>query len=169
MEGSDDAARAPRAPRAIPPIETGSGALPAHARRLIARADTFFLASSSPGAGRPDPSRGDGVDVSHRGGEPGFVHIEAAGEAGHDVLTVPDYVGNFMFNTLGNILLQPRVGLLFVDAVHRDLLWLAGHGGVETDGPRIAGFPGAQRLLRVRVDAWRLARRASPLRFDPEP
>ncbi len=87
------------------------GSLDPAARTQIANADTFFVASSG-GV--------NGVDVSHRGGPPGFV------ELGHDTLTIPDYSGNRYFNTFGNFMLNPRAGLLFVDFVSGDLLHLQG-------------------------------------------
>ena len=89
-----------------------------------------------------------------------------------DTLLIPDYTGNFMFNTLGNILLQARVGLLFIGFDTGDVLWLAGHGEVDTDSPRIAEFTGAQRLLRVRLDQWVMSQAVLPLRasaFTPAP
>jgi predicted pyridoxine 5'-phosphate oxidase superfamily flavin-nucleotide-binding protein len=156
-------------------VQRGSGALPPHVQRLVRRADTFFIASSSPAAGEAHEARHDGVDVSHRGGESGFVHIADEAEGGHpphangrSTLIVPDYSGNFMFNTLGNILLQPLVGLLFIDFASGDMLWLAGHGALDLDSPRIADFAGAQRLLRVRVDEWILAEGALPLRVHAD-
>ncbi len=81
------------------------GGLDPQACALIAAADTFFVASSS-GADGAEPG---GMDISHRGGRPGFVRVDG------DVLTIPDFRGNRYFNTLGNLLLEPRAGLLFVD------------------------------------------------------
>ncbi len=124
------------------------------ARAMVAQADTLFIASASPDAGQPDQAHSGGVDVSHRGGPVGFARLDqvASGAHGpHTTLTIPDYVGNFMFNTLGNILLQPRVGLLFVDFQSGATLHLAGHAEVVLDSPEIACFEGAQRLLKVRV------------------
>jgi predicted pyridoxine 5'-phosphate oxidase superfamily flavin-nucleotide-binding protein len=155
-----------------PQVQHHTGPLSDQARALIAQADTFFLASSSPHAGQAGQQRADGVDVSHRGGEPGFVRIEERKEEpqegekiGHTLL-VPDYTGNFMFNTLGNILLQPRIGLLFIDFDRGDMLWLAAHGEVDLDSPRIAEFPGALRLLRVQVDEWIFSAAALPLHVE---
>lgn len=119
------------------------------ARQLIEGADTLFIASASPGASLASPARSEGVDVSHRGGRAGFVRIDAGA---HTCLVIPDYVGNFMFNTLGNILLQPKVGLLFVDFEAGTTLQLAGHAHVDLDSPEVADFDGAQRLVRVRID-----------------
>jgi predicted pyridoxine 5'-phosphate oxidase superfamily flavin-nucleotide-binding protein len=84
-------------------IETFEG-LDAAARAAVAAADTFFVATAS----GPQVENG-GVDISHRGGEAGFVQV------GGDVLTIPDYRGNRYFNTLGNLLLEPRAALLFID------------------------------------------------------
>ncbi len=86
-----------------------------------------------------------GVDVSHRGGEPGFVRIEG------QRLTVPDFIGNFFFNTLGNLALDPRAGLLFPDFATGDLLYLAVTSEIVWDGPEVDRFDGAQRLMRFTV------------------
>jgi predicted pyridoxine 5'-phosphate oxidase superfamily flavin-nucleotide-binding protein len=67
---------------------------------LIAAADTFFIASRSADL---DGSRSNGLDVSHRGGLPGFVQVVSDHE-----LCFPDYKGNLLFNTLGNLLVDPR-------------------------------------------------------------
>ncbi|HKY46193.1 MAG TPA: pyridoxamine 5'-phosphate oxidase family protein [Pyrinomonadaceae bacterium] len=60
------------------------------------------------------------MDVSRRGGETGFVRIDGSR------LTIPDFAGNRFFNTLGNLLLNPRAGLLFIDFNSGDLLLLSG-------------------------------------------
>jgi predicted pyridoxine 5'-phosphate oxidase superfamily flavin-nucleotide-binding protein len=83
--------------------------LDSNARALIAKADTFFIASAHPDAATSS-SRSHGVDVSHRGGATGFVSIE-----GSNTLRVADYRGNNYYNTLGNLSLNPRAGLLFID------------------------------------------------------
>jgi predicted pyridoxine 5'-phosphate oxidase superfamily flavin-nucleotide-binding protein len=128
---------------------------------MIARADTFFLASAAPTAGS---DAAHGVDVSHRGGKPGFVRINRS-DAGI-LLTVPDFRGNFFFNTLGNIAAYPRAGLLFIDFATGDLLTLTGAAGIVWDGPEVASFKGAERLLRVRVERARFIRNAVPLRWS---
>ncbi|MCJ2033281.1 pyridoxamine 5'-phosphate oxidase family protein [Methylobacterium sp. J-068] len=129
------------------------------ARALVAGADTFFVATYAAG--------GDGgrqVDVSHRGGPAGFVRVEADG-----TLTVPDYSGNRFFNTLGNMLANPRAGLVFVDFAGGDLLQMTGRAEVLPDASGVTDFPGAERLWRFsprtivrRPGAW-------PLRFDAAP
>lgn len=119
------------------------------ALNLVRAADTFFIASAHPDALRA--TDGDrGVDVSHRGGKPGFVRVSEDGQ-GQQWLTVPDFMGNFFFNTLGNLALNPQAGLLFMDFDSGDLLQLAVRADIVWDGPALAGFVGAQRLLRMRV------------------
>ncbi|QGW84510.1 pyridoxamine 5'-phosphate oxidase family protein [Variovorax paradoxus] len=133
------------------------------ARALIGRADTFFIASAFPqhaaGGDEADPAA-QGVDVSHRGGLPGFVRV---GEDG--VLTVPDFTGNRFFNTLGNLSVHPRAGLLFIDFENGDLLHLTATAEIVWDGPEVAAFEGAERLLRLRVGQVLRRRGALPLRW----
>lgn len=111
---------------------------------MIAAADTLFIATAyldeSAGSAR-------GVDVSHRGGKSGFVRIEG------DTLTVPDFAGNCHFNTFGNIEVNPRAGLLFIDFEKGHLLYLTGRAEVIWDGdPEIARYEGAERLLKYHVE-----------------
>lgn len=134
--------------------------LDAAARRLIQDADTFFIASAHPAAGTPT-STAEGVDVSHRGGRPGFVRVAADG-----TLTLPDFSGNRFFNTLGNLALDARAGLLFIDFEQGDLLQLIASAEIVWDGPELAAFEGAERLLRLRVSAAQRWPRALPLRLD---
>jgi ferredoxin-NADP reductase/predicted pyridoxine 5'-phosphate oxidase superfamily flavin-nucleotide-binding protein len=107
------------------------------ARTMIATADTFFVASYV------DDPAGRQVDVSHRGGKAGFVRL---GEDG--VLTIPDFAGNLFFATLGNFLINPRAGLVFVDFENGDLLQLTGEAKVDLDSPEVTAFQGAERLWR---------------------
>ncbi len=116
-------------------------------------ADTFFVASYVD-LESAQPHRS--VDVSHRGGQPGFVRVEG------DVLTIPDFAGNLFFNTLGNFQLNPRAGLLFVDFQTGELLQVAGTVTLILDGPEIAAFQGAERLWQVRVE--QVVRRPAALR-----
>lgn len=129
-------------------VETSTD-LDVDARALIAAADTFFVASYSDEGGRR-------VDVSHRGGKPGFVRIGQDG-----VLTIPDFAGNLFFNTLGNIRLNGKAGLVFFDFSSGDMLQLTGEAEVVLDSPEIAAFQGAERLWRVRPT--KIVRRRSVL------
>jgi ferredoxin-NADP reductase/predicted pyridoxine 5'-phosphate oxidase superfamily flavin-nucleotide-binding protein len=128
--------REPTEPAAHQPVE--STGLDAAAREMIAKADTFFVATYA-----TDTDGMRQVDVSHRGGKAGFVRIDADGG-----LTIPDFAGNLFFNTLGNILANPRAGLVFVDFASGDLLQLSGAAEVLFDSPETAAFQGAERLWR---------------------
>jgi len=129
---------------------------------LVRGADTYFIASSvaPPQLGR---EAADGVDVSHRGGRPGFVRVDS--DADGDTLTVPDFAGNHLFNTLGNLSVHPRAGLLFVDFDGGGLMQLSVDTEIHWDGPDVAAFAGAQRVLRHRVRAMRRFGGAVALRW----
>ena len=123
------------------------------ARARIAGADTFFIATNAP----------QGVDVSHRGGRPGFVTVTEDG-----AVLWPDFSGNNFFNTLGNLAVDPRAGLLFADFESGDLLQLAGTAETIWDGPELAAFRGAERLVRFTPSAVVLRRGVLPVRFAPQ-
>lgn len=107
---------------ALPPPERGER-LTAGQRAWIRGADTFFVASAHPERG---------VDASHLGGPPGFVRLLDEG-----TLRIPDYPGNSMFNTLGNLAVHPAAGLAFLDFARDRLLQLVGTARVrwELDDP----------------------------------
>ncbi len=122
------------------------------ARDLIESVDTFFVASRA----RSDLGNEGGFDMSHRGGRPGFVAVHG------ETLTIPDFRGNGFFNTLGNLLGDPRAGLLFIDFNTGDLLQLLGTTTIDWH-PGEAGLAGAERLWRVKVErAWRRPSAFSP-------
>lgn len=125
-------------------------------RGIIRSADTFFVASYV-----DQDDEGRQVDVSHRGGRPGFVRVDA-----HGSLTVPDFNGNLFFNTLGNFVVNPRAGLLFIDHETGDVLQIAGSVEVILDSPEIAAFEGAERLWRVTPEKVVLRKDALPLRWS---
>ncbi|NGO50572.1 pyridoxamine 5'-phosphate oxidase family protein [Allomesorhizobium camelthorni] len=130
--------------------------LDGEARAMIARADTFFVASRS----RPEAGAAGGPDISHRGGRPGFVDVSG------DVLTIPDFRGNRYFNTLGNLLGEPRAGLLFIDFERGDLLQLQGVAEVDWSGEAGRMIEGAERMWRFHVArGWR-RRAATPLKWS---
>ena len=121
-------------------------------RARIERADTFFVASYHPEGG---------ADVSHRGGFPGFVQILDEG-----TIAWPDYNGNGMFNTLGNIIENPGCGLLFLDFETGGILQLSGSAAVIRDPGRAAPFPGAERILEFRIERIRETENATDLRWS---
>lgn len=123
------------------------------ARDLIESVDTFFVASRA----RTELGTDGGFDMSHRGGRPGFVGVHG------DTLAIPDFRGNGFFNTLGNLLGDPRAGLLFLNFDNGDLLQIQGTVTIDWH-PGEIGPAGAERLWRIKVArAWR-TRHAFPYR-----
>lgn len=130
--------------------------LKAEARRLIAAADVFFVASAVEAQSNPTT---EGVDVSHRGGRPGFVQVTG------NSLIIPDFPGNNHFNTFGNFLLNPKAGLVFPDFETGTLLMLTGKTELlSKDAPEISGFLGANRGWRFTLDHGLWLRDALPFR-----
>jgi hypothetical protein len=132
------------------------------AQRLVRAADTLFIATAHPRAldsGVPE----QGVDVSHRGGKPGFVRVDSDGA----LLTLPDFTGNSYFNTLGNLALQPRCSLLFIDYASGDTLQVTARAQILTAGEELASFRGALRLVRMEVTGAERTEAALPLRWGP--
>jgi hypothetical protein len=121
-------------------------------RRIIAGADTFFIASANP-AGN--------LDASHRGGRPGFVQV------GENELWIPDYPGNGMFNTLGNLSLHPPAGLLFIDFAGSESLQLTGVTALDfaADAPD-RGTGGTGRGWTFTPRRWRRAPLPATLRTE---
>ena len=148
------AAAGPHAVDEIEPVRLDR--LEGRAAALVREADTFFIATHAPGVGASA-----GSDVSHRGGPSGFVSVSDDGGS----LLWPDYLGNGFFNTLGNLAVEPRAGLLFVDFERGDLLHVNGRTDLVWDGPELAATFGAQRLVRLHVDEAWLRPAASRLRW----
>ncbi len=113
-------ARDPALPSAARPVT--SAGLDMTARLLVQEADTFFVGTYADIGGRRQ------VDVSHRGGRKGFVRV---GDDGW--LTIPDFAGNRFFNTLGNIAVNPRAGLVFTDFSTGTLLQMTGEAELLPD------------------------------------
>jgi ferredoxin-NADP reductase/predicted pyridoxine 5'-phosphate oxidase superfamily flavin-nucleotide-binding protein len=124
----------------MPRIEN-LASLDEEAKAFIRAADMFFVATYS------DEEGGRQVDGSHRGGKPGFVRVDD-----DDLLTIPDFSGNLFFNTLGNILLNGRAGLLFVDPQTGDFLQMTGRAELMMESPEIEAFQGAERLWTFRAE-----------------
>ena len=107
-------------------------------RAFIESRPMFFLATAD-GEGRPD--------CSFKGGTPGFVRVTGEAE-----LAFPSYDGNGMFRSLGNVLVNPAVALLFIDFEHPRRLRVNGRASVAGDDPLLASFAGAQLVVRVRAE-----------------
>ncbi|HXZ07400.1 MAG TPA: pyridoxamine 5'-phosphate oxidase family protein [Paraburkholderia sp.] len=128
------------------------------ARAIIRAAASFFVASYVDRDDGAKPTRQ--VDVSHRGGKPGFVRIDD-----DRTLTIPEFAGNLFFATLGNFFVNPKAGLVFADFDTGDLLQLTGDAEVVLDSPEIAAFAGAERMWRFHVRRAVYRRAALPLRW----
>lgn len=136
-------------------------ALDASAEMLIRQADTCFVASCA-----HTTLQQGGVDISHRGGKPGFIHLE------NNSLWIPDFRGNRYMNTLGNLLAEPRAALLFVDFEHGDILHLQGETHILWQADIGQGVAGAERYWRFDIrSAWRFSQalpwRGRNLEFSP--
>ena len=107
-------------------------------RQFIESRQLFFLASADE-HGRPD--------CSYKGGDPGFVRITAENE-----LAFPSYDGNGMFRSLGNVLTNPAVALLFIDFERPNRLRVNGSAHINDADPLLASFAGAQLIVRVRAE-----------------
>jgi len=108
-------------------------------RAFIESRPMFFLATAD-AAGRPD--------CSYKGGRPGFVRVVGPG-----TLAFPSYDGNGMFKSLGNVLVNPQVGMLFIDFESPRRLRVNGRATVHGDDPLLAEFVGAQLIVRVQAEA----------------
>jgi predicted pyridoxine 5'-phosphate oxidase superfamily flavin-nucleotide-binding protein len=133
------------------PVRHAGDGLDDASAALLTAADTAFVATRSPDAG---------VDASHRGGNPGFLRVLDA-----HTIEWPDYMGNSMFNTLGNIVVDPATGLTVVDPETGTTLYLTGRAEVLWED---RGFPSAQRVVRLAVDATVRLDGAAPLRWTLE-
>ncbi|NER14869.1 pyridoxamine 5'-phosphate oxidase [Leptobacterium flavescens] len=111
-------------------------------RHWISSSDTLFIGSAS---------REGRMDVSHRGGQPGFVEIL------DDHLKIPDYHGNSLYNTLGNLIQNPKAGLLFIDFENRKTLQLIGHAELLLDQNSeedLAKTGGTGRYWTFKISKW---------------
>ncbi len=126
----------------------------------ISASDTLFIGSGRHG---PQHAASNGFDASHRGGTPGFVRVVAPNR-----LRIPDYAGNNFFNTIGNLLENPRIGLLFVDFATGGLLHLSGRAEIDW-APAEARDPNILRMIDVQVDAVIDRPNALALRWSAEP
>ena len=104
-------------------------------RAFIERSAMFFVATAD-GEGRPD--------CSYKGGQPGFVRV-----LDERTLAIPDYDGNGMYRTWGNVLANPHVGLLFLDFEQPKRLRVNGTARIAMDDPLLAEFEGAVFMVRV--------------------
>jgi predicted pyridoxine 5'-phosphate oxidase superfamily flavin-nucleotide-binding protein len=108
-------------------------------RAFIESRDMFFLATAD-AEGRPT--------CSYKGGEPGFIRV-----LDPRTLAFPNYDGNGMYLSTGNVLANPEVGILFIDFEHGNRMRLEGTASIDLDDPLRADYPEAQFVVRVRTRA----------------
>jgi predicted pyridoxine 5'-phosphate oxidase superfamily flavin-nucleotide-binding protein len=106
-------------------------------RVFIERMDMFFLATAD-AEGSPN--------CSYKGGDPGFVRV-----LDPHTIAFPSYDGNGMYLSMGNVLANPRVGLLFIDFERGKRMRLNGVASIDERDPLLADYPEAQLLVRVRA------------------
>ena len=134
--------------------------LTASQRAWIESADTFFIATGYRGEGE---SATFGMDASHRGGDRGFVRA-----LDDTRLQFPDYAGNNHFNTIGNIVLDPRAGYLFIDFETGSLLQLTGTVSIDWDSEELSHFPAARRLVTLDIEKFVELPAAVRLRWEAD-
>jgi uncharacterized protein len=108
--------------------------------RTFIESRPFFFLATADADGRPE--------CSYKGGLPGFVRVLDA-----NTLAFPSYDGNGMFKSLGNVQVNPHVGLLFIDFEKPKRLRVNGLATVQEDDPLLPAFTGAQMIVRVRPEA----------------
>ncbi|ATY58921.1 oxidoreductase FAD-binding domain-containing [Cordyceps militaris] len=155
------------APRAYGPdtallVAEDGRVLPTEATRLLDRADLFFLSSTD----------GETMDTNHRGGPPGFVRV-LRNEADEAVIVYPEYSGNRLYQTLGNLHVNPLVGLVVPDFATADVLYLTGRASLLVGAAAAAIMPRTTLAVQVTIRAARFVRAGLPLRgvasLEPSP
>ncbi|KAF2794179.1 oxidoreductase-like protein [Melanomma pulvis-pyrius CBS 109.77] len=134
-----------------------SSELSAEAKDLISKADMFFLSSSTP----------EDMDTNHRGGPPGFVRILSDTE-----IIYPEYSGNRLYQTLGNLQMNPRVGITFPDYETGNVLYMTGTAEILVASDAASLLPGSNLALKITVEEARLVESGLPFRGtrkDPSP
>ncbi|MEP0071537.1 MAG: pyridoxamine 5'-phosphate oxidase family protein [Marinomonas sp.] len=127
-------------------------------QKWISSADTLFIGSGYKEEGE---RRSNGMDASHRGCSPGFTKV-----LNDRQLVLPDYSGNNFFNTIGNLILNPLVGLLFLDFEKGNMLQITGRVEIDWDSEKIQEHPGAHRLLNIEIDEIVELNAVLPLRWS---
>jgi predicted pyridoxine 5'-phosphate oxidase superfamily flavin-nucleotide-binding protein len=125
------------ADRIVETYDVAAARLTARQREFIERADMFFIATADE-QGHPN--------CSYKGGEPGFVSV-----VDEHTIAFPNYDGNGMYLTAGNVLVNAHVGLLFISFVEQARLRLNGVASHDEQDELLARYPEAQFVTRVRA------------------
>jgi ferredoxin-NADP reductase len=127
--------------------------LPKEALDLIEKADMFFLTSAN----------GEAMDTNHRGGPPGFVRV--AKNAPEEVVVVyPEYSGNRLYESLGNLYLNPKIGIAVPDFDTSDVLYLTGTTKILAGADASALIPHQKLAIKITVTAARFVKDSLPFR-----
>lgn len=132
--------------------------LPDIAVRLLAKADMFFISSSTSNDSRRS------VGTNHRGGPPGFVRVLHNEASNGTALVFPEYSGNRLYQTLGNLHLYPRAGLCFPDFDTQDVLYVTGITEIIAGKEAASLLPRSNLVVKVTVTAARFVQGSLPFR-----
>jgi NAD(P)H-flavin reductase len=140
-----------------PTLVSDGPQLPQRALDLLSKADLFFLSSAN---------HGQDMDTNHRGGPPGFVRVISNDSTG-TVLCYPEYSGNRLYQTLGNLKVNPVVGICVPDFDTGDMLYLTGTTDILV-GPDAANLlPRSNLAIKIALTAARYVATALPFRGTP--
>ncbi|KAF1911989.1 hypothetical protein BDU57DRAFT_523264 [Ampelomyces quisqualis] len=128
---------------------SASPCLTEEGKNLIGRSDMFFLTTST----KQD------MDVNHRGGPPGFVRIMSG-----DQFVYPEYSGNRLYQSLGNLQLNPKIGVTFPDYETGDVLYTTGTAVILVGADAASLLPGSNLAVKITIAETRLVRRGLPFR-----
>ncbi len=140
-----------------PKLLSDSPCLSGEAQALLAKSDLFFIASAY---------RDKDMDMNHRGGPPGFVRVESNDEDGA-VLVWPEYSGNNLYQTLGNLQTSPRAGIVVPDFDTGNVLYLTGDTEVLIGRDALAVLPRSSLAVRLKVTDARFVEKGLPFRGEP--
>jgi ferredoxin-NADP reductase/predicted pyridoxine 5'-phosphate oxidase superfamily flavin-nucleotide-binding protein len=132
-----------------PTLVSQSQTLSEEAKALILKSDMFFLTTSVP----------EDMDTNHRGGPAGFVRIVSDTE-----IVYPEYSGNRLYQSLGNLLVNPKIGITFPDYETGDVVYITGTAEVLVGNDAAAILPGSNLVVKIKIDEARAVRQGLPLR-----
>ncbi|KAL1610626.1 hypothetical protein SLS60_002296 [Paraconiothyrium brasiliense] len=131
------------------PLLSHSETLSEEAKALILKSDMFFLTTSVP----------EDMDTNHRGGPAGFVRVLSDTE-----IVYPEYSGNRLYQSLGNLLVNPKIGITFPDYETGDVLYITGTTVVLAGDDATAILPGSNLAVKIRIGEARVVKQGLPLR-----
>lgn len=140
-----------------PKLLSESIKLPPEALELIGRSDLFFITSS-----RAD----EDMDTNHRGGPRGFVRVASNDDSGAEIV-YPEYSGNRLYQTLGNLKITPKAGIVFPDLETGNVLYVSGTTEILIGKDASDLIPHSNLAVKVKVTAARLVQEGLPLRGAP--